>query len=258
MTRPRKNFRAHLLTRSLTAAVLLAAARLLPAAGLQPYEAVYESDLKGFNVHVKRSLELTERGVTVSIDARRFMFGLHEESRMSYVSDTVLRSNSYVHNRKGFGSEHDKDLRFNWDDDTVIDLLRPKMEPLKVEDPCYDKLGYQTQIRLDLMQNPDFERKQYFVSNSIRNRVYTIERMGAEVLDTPIGKFNTIKLKRVGTTEDREVIVWAATDWDYLLIRMDQAKKPGGKMQTMVLKSATIDGKPVTPLEKAETAPEAD
>jgi len=255
MASSRRHKQAKNPTRLLVSVMLLLAARLVPASGLEPYDAVYESDLKGFNVHVKRSLEVTDNGVIVSIDARRFMFALHEESRMTYVSDSVLRPSSYVHNRKGFGNEHDKDLRFNWDDDTVTDLLNPKREPLEVEDPCYDKLGYQTQIRLDLMQDPNLERKEYFVSNSIRNRVYTIVRVGEEVLDTPLGKLNTIKLKREGGAEDREVLVWVAPDWDYLLVRMDQTKKAGGRMQSLLLKSATIAGRSVTAL---VDAPEAD
>jgi len=243
-------------TRLLTRlAPVLLALTLLPgapnaaqAAGLRPYQAVYESKLRGFNVHIKRRLEIDDTGITVRIDARRFMYAIHERSQMSYVGESVLRSLSFMHDGKGFGNEHDKNLVFDWSNHTVRDLLAPEREPLAVADPCYDKLGYQTQIRLDLMRNPELQKVEYEVSNSIRNRVYTIVRMGAEVLETPLGKLDTIKFKRVGNEQDRELFMWFAPAWDYLLVRMDQTKKPGGKVQQLIIKSGRIEGQPITGL----------
>ncbi len=233
---------------TLSLSFLLVGADIARASGLRPYQAVYVSKLKGFKVKIKRRLEITDTGVSVSVDAKRFMFSLHENSHMDYIDEGVLRPLSYVRNRKVFGKKQNKDLVFNWASQTVQDLLTPEIEPLEIEKPCYDKLGYQTQIRLDLLRNPDLQQMDYFISDSVRNRVYTIVRVGEEVLETPLGKLNTIKFRRESDVDDREIFVWAAPDWDYLLVRLDETKKPGGKVQRMVLKSASIAGEPVTGL----------
>jgi len=214
------------------------------AADLQPYEAVYASKLKGFNVHIKRRLQLRQDQITVSVDVKKFWLSLHESSVLDFHDNARLYPDSYVHKRRGMSREHDKKLVFNWDDDSVIDLLKPQREPLPVDEPSYDKLSYQTQMRLDLLRNPDMQHVEYCVTNGIRNRVYSFQRLSGEVLDTPLGKLNTIKFKREGDDDDRLVYVWVARDWNFLLVRIDQTKS-GGKTERMMLKRARIAGQKV-------------
>lgn len=218
------------------------------AADLQPYEAVYASKLKGFNVHIKRRLQLREDEITVSVDVKKFWLGLHESSVLDFHDDAHLYPGNYIHKRRGMSHEHDKNLVFDWDDDSVIDLLKPERPPLPVAEPSYDKLSYQTQMRLDLLRNPDMQHVEYCVTNGVRNRVYSFERLSEEVLDTPLGKLNTIKFKRGGDDDDRLVYVWVARDWNFLLVRIDQTKTSGGKTERMILKRARIAGQKVTAL----------
>jgi uncharacterized protein DUF3108 len=218
------------------------------AADLQPYEAVYASKLKGFNVQVKRSLKVQGDEVSVTVKVKKFWFGLHENSVLRFRNDDRLYPSTYLHKRRGMSRDHDKDLVFNWSDASVIDLLHPEREPLPVEKPSYDKLSYQTQMRLDLMRNPDMQYVEYCVTNGFRNRIYSFHRLSAEVLETPLGKLNTIKFKREGDDDNRQVFVWVASDWDFLLVRIDQTKETGGKTERLLLKRANFAGRKVAGL----------
>lgn len=207
------------------------------AAELRAYDAVYQSKLKGFDVRVKRRLEIQDSGITVSVNAKRFMFGIYERSRLKYGEDGRLYPIDYVHDRKGLGNEHDKKLVFDWQNGTVIDLLEPDREPLAVEKPCYDKLSYQTQMRLDLLHDSALRHIEYCVTNGIRNRTYSFDRLDEEVLHTKAGAFNTIKFERTGDDDRRQVFVWVAPDWDFLLVRIDQTKEPGDETERLILRN---------------------
>ncbi|NOX70515.1 MAG: DUF3108 domain-containing protein [Gammaproteobacteria bacterium] len=218
------------------------------ASELQPYEAVYKTSASGFKVNVKRLLEVDGSRITISNSAKRFFFSMRESSVLKLHDDGHLSALTHEHKRRGTGRKHDKELVFDWRDNTVQDLLKPERSPLAVENPTYDKLSYQTRMRLDLIRNPDLHHREYRVTNGVRNRVYSFERLGEEILETPLGDLRTIKFKREGGDDDRKVSVWVAPDWDYILVRIDQTKEQGGKTERMLLKSARIAGKQVVGL----------
>lgn len=218
------------------------------AADLQPYEAVYKTSTKGFNVNVKRRLQVDGSRITISNSAKRFFFSMRESSVLLLQDDGQLSPVTHQHKRRGVSRRHDKELAFDWTANTVHDFLKPERAPLAVENPTYDKLSYQTQMRLDLMRNPDMRYCEYSVTNGTRNRVYSFERVGEEILKTPLGNLRTIKFKRSGGDDDRQVSVWVALDWDYLLVRIDQTKERGGKTERLILKSAILNGQKVVGL----------
>ena len=218
------------------------------AAELQPYEAVYKTSAKGFNVNVKRRLEVHGARITISNSAKRFFFGMRESSVLLLREDGQLSPVTHEHKRRGVSRKHDKELVFDWQENTVRDLLKPERAPLAVENPTYDKLSYQTRMRLDLIRDPDMQYCEYSVTNGIRNRIYSFERMGEEILKTSLGNLRTIKFKREGGDDDRQVSVWVAPDWGYLLVRIDQTKERGGKTERLILKSAILAGKKVVGL----------
>jgi hypothetical protein len=64
-----------------------------------------------------------------------------------------------------------------------------------------------------------------------------------------MGDLRTIRFRREGGDDDRQVSVWVAPDWGYLLVRIDQTKERGGKTEQLMLKSAKIAGKKVVGLQ---------
>jgi hypothetical protein len=218
------------------------------ASELQPYEAVYKTRLNGLKVNVTRRVQVQGSQVSISIHARKFLFGFKEYAVLVDNDNGVLVPVSYEHKRRGLTHRHDKELTFNWNNETVQDLLKPDRAPLPVTSPTYDKLSYQLQMRLDLLHDSALTRLEYCVTNGVRNRVYTLDRMGEEVLDTPLGKLRTTKWQRTGDDDGRQVLIWVAPDWDFLLVRIDQTKK-SEKTEQLILQRATIAGRPVQGLQ---------
>jgi len=215
------------------------------ACDLRPSEALYKTNVNGFSVKVTRRLNIQGAKITVSVDARKFLFGVHETSILVDHGNGLISPVRYEHKRRGLSHRHDKELVFDWTANTVRDLLHPDRETLGVPNPGYDKLSYQTQMRLDLLCDPDAQELEYAVTNGIRNRTYIFHRLGEEVLDTPIGSLRTIRFAREGGDDDRQVVVWVAPDWGFLLVRLDQTREPGGKVERLMLRRAKVAGRVV-------------
>jgi hypothetical protein len=233
------------LSRTLICIVLLCSIQAAVASDLLPYKAIYKTQLNGMKVNVTRRVQLRDSQISISVHAKKFLFGLREDAVLVHNGNGVLMPASYEHKRRGLSRKHDKELAFDWSNDTVRDLLKPNRAPLPVVSPTYDKLSYQLQMSLDLLREPESARLEYCVTNGVRNRVYTLDRVGEEMLDTPLGKLRTIKWERTGDDDDRQVLVWVASDWQFLLVRLDQNKERGGRVEQLMLQSAKIDGKSV-------------
>ena len=216
------------------------------ALDLQSYEAVYQAKLGGFKVNILRSFQVQGSDLTLSTDAKKLFFKRHEKSVSSLSDGISVTPGDYVYKRKGFGKRRDRQLVFSWKDATVVDLKKPKQAPLSLPEHTHDKLSYQVQMRIDLMNTPSRELLEYVATDGERLIYINFHRLGTEILDTPLGKFQTIKFRQERRDKDTTVFLWVAPELDYLLIRTDEIKKPGSKPQRLLLKKLSMDGKSLT------------
>jgi hypothetical protein len=87
----------------------------------------------------------------------------------------------------------------------------------------------------------------YDIVDRKRLKQYRFELLGEELVETPIGKLNTVKLKRLRKEgSPRETIIWLAKDWDFLLTKIHQ--KENGKSYEIILSEGELAGKPITGL----------
>lgn len=104
-----------------------------------------------------------------------------------------------------------------------------------------DKLSYQIQLQQDLLNGKkDFA---YQIADGGRLKEYKFVTVGEELLDTPLGKVNTIKVKRSRENDERVTYAWLAKDWNYLLVRLQQEEK--GEVYTIYIHKATLNGKAI-------------
>ncbi len=216
------------------------------AIDLRSYEAVYQAKVGGFKVKILRSFQVQGSELTLSTNAKKLFFKRHEKS-VSILSDGVsVIPSDYVYKRKGFGKKRNRQLQFNWEDATVVDLKKPKQAALSLPQHTQDKLSYQIQMRVDLMNSPSRELLEYTATDAERLIYVNFHRLGTEVLDTPLGEFQTIKFRQERPDKDTTVFLWIAPELDYLLIQTDEIKKPGAKPQRLLLKELSIGGKTLT------------
>ena len=81
------------------------------------------------------------------------------------------------------------------------------------------------------------------VVNRGKHKTYQIKIIGEEVIDSPVGKLNTVKLSRSREGSDSETIVWLAKDWNYLIVRLEQTDEDD--TYSLELLNATLNGKKV-------------
>ena len=67
-----------------------------------------------------------------------------------------------------------------------------------------------------------------------------------EVLETAIGPLNTVKLQRIREDEKRQTVMWLATDWDYLAVKLEQIEN--GDSHQMKILNGQINNMPILPL----------
>ncbi len=209
------------------------------------YAAEYQAEIKGLNVRMQRSFTVAGNRAKIEMNAQKLIFKISESSTLHIEKDGVLRVQSYKHNRRNLGERHNRDLLFDWQTNTVSDALRPEQDALALEFPVYDKVSYQEQFRLDLIENPSQARFEYYTTDGKSTKLYAFDRVGEETIETPLGELAAVKFKRDrGPDSTRETYIWFAKDLGYLLAQLDQIKD--GKLERLIIRKASINGKKVS------------
>ena len=110
---------------------------------------------------------------------------------------------------------------------------------MHVPSTTQDKLLYQITLMIDLMQGR--EKPQYAIADGGTLKDYDFSVLGEEKIDTPLGKLDTIKLKRID--DKRHTVIWCAKSLDYLPVRIEQVEKDDANLAMMIRE---VTGLPVT------------
>ena len=145
------------------------------------------------------------------------------------------------YNRKGVGKNRKDRLIFDWQSNTASFAETD----YTVAPGTLDKLLYQVQMRQDLMAagKGTWPKMHYQIADRNRLREYEFQITGEEIIETPIGKFNTVKATRIRRDSDRITTFWMAPEYDFLLIRLKQIEDKGGF--ELLLKEAEFNGQPL-------------
>jgi len=159
-----------------------------------------------------------------------------------------LKPLEYQYHRSGIGKNRDAILNFDWQQQVVNNNVQAKPWNMDVPMGALDKLLYQLQLKQDLTQainsgdhHPKFT---YQIADGGKLKEYQFEVLGEEVLNTPAGRFNTIKAQRVRDHSRRSTIFWLAPDYNFLLVQFQQLED--GKGFELFLTEAQFDGKSIT------------
>lgn len=208
-----------------------------------PFTATYQAEIKGFSVTAQRSLSVRKDGLLeLSFSARSLFAQIDESSRFNWLEGGQLQPQHYEYHRTGLGRDRHAKLSFDWPALTVTNDVQDKAWKMPLPAQAQDKLSYQLQLRHDLInQRTDM---QYEVADGGKLKTYGFELLGNEVLSTPLGSFNTVKVKRFRSHSDRQTIIWLAPDWDHLIIRIQHTSKDG-KDYEISLAQAQVNGRTV-------------
>jgi len=130
-----------------------------------------------------------------------------------------LIPNFYEYMRTGSKNDRNVTVEFDWPNKQITNSINGDSWKMSAADGMLDKLLYQLSIMMDLKQGKSVLT--YQIADGGKEKVYTFETVGEEVLDTPLGKLNTIKLKLKREDSDRQSIFWSAPDIHYLPVKIE-------------------------------------
>lgn len=215
---------------------------------LKPYRAVYEANydfflpLRGTAVRELRQQENGDWLLSHTIDSS--LISLKETSLFS-LHNNQIRTQVYQFQQKSIGKSRDDLLEFDWQQLLVRHRTNEPAGQYPMPENTLDKLNYQLKMRQDLAAN--ITPLKYLIADRHNMKEYDFELIGKVVLDTPMGKLNTLELKRVRDADaNRQTTIWLATDWDYLLVKIHQDER--NKSFDILMSEGVLDGKAITGL----------
>lgn len=226
--------------------LLLGFSGLLSAQPLQPFNASYTADWQQlpFTGTAERHLQQQADGSwELAFKASMLVAGVSESSRF-VVNNNQLQPLRYTYNRSGLGKEKKTRQEFNWDRLQVTGHDKDGDYQLKLESGILDKSSYQLALQADVAAGT--ERLSYRVLDGDDLDIYDFRILGEELIETPLGSLNTVKVERVRDPGQnmRKTTLWFAKDWSYLLVQLNQIERDG-KEYTIMLQQGQVNGQPI-------------
>ncbi|MFN2287487.1 MAG: DUF3108 domain-containing protein [Chromatocurvus sp.] len=221
-----------------------AATRDSPPSFLRPYKSVYNTTAHGLSIKLERQLSIDEnRRCTLTSEGSLLVVGLSEISSFRLTQGQV-EPISYVYQGTGLISRR-REVHFMPESPVIRSLYKNEWYALPDAGHTLDRMSQQEQMRLNLLAHDDVPQEMTFtVADGRKVKDYTLELMGSERLQTPMGKVDTLQYERQRDNDERLSQLWVAPDWDYLIVKTLHIEN--GKTIEANLIRAQIDGTPVS------------
>jgi hypothetical protein len=134
-----------------------------------------------------------------------------------------IRPLFYEYRRTGRRSTRTAELTFDWKTSTVVNNVADSTWEMTIPAGTLDKLSTQLGIMLEL-QNGATE-KTFAVADGGKLKQYAFQVIGTETVELPAGRFEAVKLNRLGVSAEQLTYIWCAPELHYLPVRILQRKE---------------------------------
>lgn len=152
-----------------------------------------------------------------------------ERSKWIYAHDRP-KPLQYVYKREGGKKERHVKLSFDWEDGIVTNTINNDPWQMDIPPETQDKLLYQLTMMIDLQAGKKTLR--YDIADGGILKEYEFAVLGEERIETPVGRLETVKLKRIG--DERHTTIWCARKLDYLPVRIEQQEKDDSRLAMLI------------------------
>ena len=143
------------------------------------------------------------------------------ENTDGQVSGQTLTPTSYLFNQsKRGGGKVDK---VSFSRNTASGTYKKESFNITTPQGVQDKASMELLLARDLSLNRP--RLSYNIVSRGEKSQYNFQKLGNEVLKTPAGTFNTVKVKVVRSNNDRETVFWMAKELDYMPAKIRHREK---------------------------------
>ena len=141
-----------------------------------------------------------------------------EQSIWQYIDGRAV-PHQYLYEHTGSSKERNVTIDFDWDKNQITNSINGSPWQMPAAEGMLDKLLYQYSIMLDMQAGKS--SLHYTIADGGTEKIYRFEKLGEEVLETPLGNLKTIKMKRYRPDSDRESIFWSAPELGYLPVKLE-------------------------------------
>ncbi len=194
------------------------------------FYAEYDVQYNGIDLGVsKRRLSVKNNTATYQADT------IPEGFAALLINETIKETSQVIINRKNirpvqYIQEKNKknniekiQLDFNWNKKQLTNSYLKTSEKLKAN--THDLLSFQLNIMRDLQNNKT--SMQYHIATKKHSRKYQLEVVGKELIETPLGEFNIVKLKSKPLQDKSRFIFWCAPTLEYLPVKIQKVNEKG-------------------------------
>ena len=211
----------------------------------RPFDATYTAKALGFSATAFRRQTLTKpEHFTLENSLSLVVLGANvgsvlETSKYQWQNGTIVPLH-YEYEQTGLSASSER-IDFDWETGLADSYSDGESWQLSLTPGVLDKLSYSIQIGQDIA-NKGLEEFQYKVLDEDQFDEHLYKITSSEILETPLGKLNTVKIERIRSSESRRrTTVWLASDWDYLLVRLEQVSSSGTETE-LLIETATMSG----------------
>ena len=220
-----------------------AAPKVAEQAQLVPYVANYSATLSGVPVNGKAKRTLvhnSDNSWTLSFNANMLIYSFDEESQFHF-NNGKIQPQRYALEKGALGKGKSVSIAFDWGKKFAQSRENQKSWTVSLQPDDLDSISYQQQLQYDV--SAGLKTFHYNVIDEDERETYSFAVDGEEVLQTPAGNLNTVRLKMVRKNKKRETFIWLAKDWNDLLVKLKQTEN--GKDYIVTLADGTVNGKTV-------------
>jgi hypothetical protein len=168
-----------------------------------------------------------------------FSSEVYEQSH-GRILDDGFRPDFYRYKRSGDDKARVAELRFDWLDLEVVNDVADYPWRMDITHDTIDRVIGPLQLMHDLAERDgDDDQLVYRIADGGQLKTYLLTIEGTEMIDTPMGAFEAIRIRRRDTDSNRETRLWCAPELDYLAVRVEQHEDGD---QNFRLSLAALDG----------------
>ena len=156
------------------------------------------------------------------------MAALFRKTRISEKSvwnfhDNTPKPDRYHYRRTGGKKNRATVVEFDREQRKITNTGNGDSWEMPAEPVLMDKLLYQIALMLDLEAGNS--RAAYTIADGRKIRQYRFEKLGREIITTPLGEFDTVKMIRYKDNGKRSVILWCAEALRFLPVKVENTGK---------------------------------
>ena len=187
----------------------------------RPFIATYSANIDlliDLPASAERQLKRSENDTWLfSNNASAMMAKQQEWSELNY-SNGQWQPINYHYERMLLGRTRSIDIDFDENRGRITTLVNGDPWRQRWEPAVQDRLSYQLQLREDLKS--DREILDYRIADGGQIKNYRFTRLGEEMLKTPAGEFECIRLQLDRQGQQHTTLIWMAPELDYLTVRL--------------------------------------